>query len=125
MLTGNLLKTTSVLGILTLLLCVDTLKADVISVHYNPPQEKNEQSNPLEKSKSKQHHVAKSTQEAEKKIVEYLNKTNKKTLIVVDIDYLLLQPENPMFQMGALKHHSKAVEWSLNRLSNAEQDIFI
>lgn len=105
----------------------DPHKAEVISIHYKKSDQQNAHSESKELREGKNKHLSKvlSPRTAEQKIIEHLDKTTKKTLIIIDIDYLLLHPQNPMFQMGSLKHHNKAVEWSLNRLSNAEQDIFV
>lgn len=58
-------------------------------------------------------------------VKKILDKTTKKTLILFDIDYLLLHPEKEFLQMGALKHHNEVVSWNLNRLSPSEQDVVV
>lgn len=61
----------------------------------------------------------------ELEVKKILDKTKQKTLILFDIDYLLLHPEKEFLQMGALKHHNEVVSWNLNRLSPSEQDLVV
>lgn len=54
-----------------------------------------------------------------------LKNLSPKSLLLIDIDYVLVQPKNPILQMGSLDKHHDIVELNLNKLSPSERDMVV
>lgn len=57
-----------------------------------------------------------------KEFEDKLTSLPKKVLFILDIDYVLLHPQNPLLQMGSLKHHHDIVQSIFDKLSPSERD---